>query len=113
MNFSFRDEWSARRWVPYIRRQPVKTLIETLVTMSVMAPSAFAQGDAYPNRPIKLVVPFTAESASDTAARIVAEEVRHSLGTIVVDNRPGANGIIGSSYVAKSPARWIHAVADQ
>lgn len=82
----------------------MKTLIATLVTMSVMAPSAFAQGDAYPSRPIKLVVPFTAGSASDTAARIVAEEVRHSLGTIVVDNRPGANGIIGSSYVAKSPA---------
>lgn len=82
----------------------MKTLIATLVAMSVMAPSAFAQGDAYPSRPIKLVVPFTAGSASDTAARIVAEEVRHSLGTIVVDNRPGANGIIGSNYVAKSPA---------
>lgn len=82
----------------------MKTLIAAVVTLSVMAPSAFAQGDAYPNRPIKLVVPFTAGSASDTAARIVAEEVRSSLGTIVVDNRPGANGIIGSSYVAKSPA---------
>lgn len=82
----------------------MKTLIATLVAMLVMSPSAFAQGDAYPSRPIKLVVPFTAGSASDTAARIVAEEVRHSLGTIVVDNRPGANGIIGSNYVAKSPA---------
>ncbi|PLP99329.1 Bug family tripartite tricarboxylate transporter substrate binding protein [Cupriavidus pauculus] len=82
----------------------MKALIAALVTATVIAPSAFAQGDVYPSRPIKLVVPFTAGSASDTAARIVAEEVRASLGTIVVDNRPGANGIIGSSYVAKSPA---------
>ncbi len=76
--------------------------IATIATICVQP--ALAQGESYPNRPIKLVVPFTAGSASDTAARIIAEEVRGSFGTIVVDNRPGANGIIGSSYVAKSPA---------
>ncbi|EKZ95504.1 ABC transporter substrate-binding protein [Cupriavidus sp. HMR-1] len=82
----------------------MKTRIAVLLAAVIVAPHAFAQGDGYPNKPIKLVVPFTAGSASDTAARIVAEEVRSSIGTIVVDNRPGANGIIGSNYVAKSPA---------
>ncbi|WP_410170645.1 Bug family tripartite tricarboxylate transporter substrate binding protein [Cupriavidus nantongensis] len=86
----------------------MKALIAALfaapMTAMVIAPTAFAQGDSYPSRPVKLVVPFTAGSASDTAARIVAEEVRSSLGTVVIDNRPGANGIIGAAHVAKSPA---------
>jgi len=81
-----------------------KAFLAAAVLSAAFVQPAWSQGDAYPNKPIKLVVPFSAGSASDTAARIIAEEVRESLGTIVVDNRPGANGIIGSSYVAKSAA---------
>lgn len=82
-----------------------KALIAMLVASTASAAlvqPASAQGDAYPSRPIKIVVPFGAGSASDTAARIVADAVRDALGTIIIDNRPGANGIIGSSYVAKA-----------
>jgi len=81
----------------------MKRFAALLVASAALAHAAFAQdGEAYPARPVKLVVPFGAGSASDTAARIVAEAVRDKLGTIVVDNRPGANGIIGSAYVAKA-----------
>jgi tripartite-type tricarboxylate transporter receptor subunit TctC len=82
----------------------MKGLLAVLVASASLVQPAWSQGDPYPSRSIKLVVPFTAGSASDTAARIIADEVRGEMGTVVVDNRPGANGIIGSSYVAKSPA---------
>lgn len=60
---------------------------------------------AYPVRPIRLVVPFTGGSTLDIMARQVAENVSGPLGrNIVVDDRPGANGIIGASLVAKSPS---------
>ncbi|SCV00295.1 Extra-cytoplasmic solute receptor protein [Cupriavidus necator] len=82
----------------------MKLLVAALISTAAFVQPAWSQGDAYPSRPVKLVVPFTAGSASDTAARILVEEVRTAIGTVVVDNRPGANGIIGSSYVAKAPA---------
>lgn len=61
---------------------------------------AFAQ-DAYPNRPIKLVVPFGPGGVVDIIARLWAEEMK-SLGTFVVENQGGAGGITGSNNVAKS-----------
>lgn len=82
----------------------MKALVAAILATAAFVQPAWSQSDSYPNRPVKLVVPFTAGSASDTAARVIAEEVRASMGTIVIDNRPGANGIIGASYVAKSPA---------
>ena len=70
-----------------------------------LVPAALAQsrGD-YPAQPVKIVVPFSAGSASDTVARVLSEELRPRFGTIVVDNKPGANGIIGASYVARAGA---------
>ncbi|TWS94115.1 tripartite tricarboxylate transporter substrate binding protein [Reyranella sp. CPCC 100927] len=61
---------------------------------------------AFPgDKPVRIVVPFTAGSASDTVARVVADELRKTLGgTYVIDNKPGASGQIGSEQVAKSPA---------
>jgi tripartite-type tricarboxylate transporter receptor subunit TctC len=64
---------------------------------------AFAQ--AYPAKPIRLVVGYPAGGASDVAARIVAQKMSEHLGqAIVVDNRPGSAGNIGADNVAKSPA---------
>jgi tripartite-type tricarboxylate transporter receptor subunit TctC len=63
---------------------------------------ASAQG--YPNRPIKLIVPFPAAGTTDILARDVAQKLTESLGqSVVVDNRPGAGGNIGADLVAKSP----------
>ncbi|CAN5633666.1 tripartite tricarboxylate transporter substrate binding protein [soil metagenome] len=60
---------------------------------------------AYPEQPIKLIVPFPAAGSTDLVARAVAAEMSTILGqTIVVDNRAGAGSLIGSEVVAKAPA---------
>lgn len=66
------------------------------------ATTPFAQNAPYPARPIRLVVPYPAGGPLDTAARALAEQVRQSLGVVVVENRPGAGGNIGVDLVAKS-----------
>ncbi|WP_207537674.1 Bug family tripartite tricarboxylate transporter substrate binding protein [Sabulicella rubraurantiaca] len=64
--------------------------------------AASAQGWA-PNRSVRLIVPFTAGGATDVTARIVAERLGALLGqTVVVDNRPGAGGNLGTDMVAKA-----------
>ena len=66
---------------------------------------AWAQASPYPSRPINLVVPFAPGGAVDIAGRSIAERLGKQLGqTLVVDNRAGAGGAIGSSFVAKAPA---------
>jgi tripartite-type tricarboxylate transporter receptor subunit TctC len=57
----------------------------------------------YPNRPIRIVVPFTAGSATDIMARIVGEKISTSLGQpVIVENKAGAGGTLGAAQVAKS-----------
>ncbi|MEN3297840.1 MAG: hypothetical protein V7642_7093 [Burkholderiales bacterium] len=74
-----------------------------LVASALCRIAAASEADAYPARPVRIVVPFSAGSASDSAARILADEVRKRFGaTVVVDNRPGASGIIGAAFVAKA-----------
>ena len=59
--------------------------------------------DAYPRRPISLVVPWSPGGNADVMARIVAEKLGPELGTtVVIENRPGGNGIVGTDYVAKA-----------
>jgi len=68
----------------------------------VAAPS---HADTYPDRPIRLIVPFPASGATDLLARAIAQKVGTSMGRqILVDNRPGAGGAIGSDMAAKAPA---------
>ena len=60
---------------------------------------------AYPDKPIRLVVPFPAGGSTDLLARAVAQEMTRTLGqTVNVDNRAGAGSVVGSELVAKSPA---------
>jgi tripartite-type tricarboxylate transporter receptor subunit TctC len=75
-----------------------------LTTIALLCSSgAFAQ--AWPDKPIRAVVPFAAGSATDQIGRAFAEKMSATLGqTIVVDNKPGANGMLGADVVAKSPA---------
>ena len=63
------------------------------------APLSFAQG-----RPIRLIVPYAAGGPIDATARILAERVKDSLGTVIIENKPGGGGNIGADLVAKSPA---------
>lgn len=67
--------------------------------------SAAALAQPYPNKPIRAVVPFAAGSATDQIGRAFAEKMTQLLGQpVVVDNKPGANGMLGADIVAKAPA---------
>ena len=67
------------------------------------APAALHAQPAWPNRPIRLIVPFSAGGATDVTARVVAEQLGGSLGQpVIVENRGGAGGNIGADAVAKS-----------
>lgn len=77
----------------------------TAVTALIVAPLPATAADTYPSQPIRLVVPFSPGGAVDVYARIVAPALSKELGqNIVVDNRPGASGIIGTEAVARAPA---------
>lgn len=64
--------------------------------------SAFAQN--WPTQPIRIVVPFGAGGVADLTARVVAQRMSQSLGQgVIIDNRPGAGGVVASDVVAKAP----------
>src|SRR4051794_4572434 len=70
------------------------------ITMSLGCTMALA---AYPDKPVNIVVPFGAGSATDTLARAMAQALSEKWGqSVTVDNKPGAGGAIGASYVARS-----------
>ena len=80
-------------------------LLKPLVLLAaLLIPAASHAQTAYPDRPIRFIVPFTAGSGTDIVARTVGEPMSRSLGQpIVIENRPGAGGTIGAAQVAKSP----------
>lgn len=74
-----------------------------LISAALVLSAGLALAQGYPNKPIKIVVPFTAGSATDIMARIVGEKLSAAWGQpVVVDNKPGAGGTVGSALVAKS-----------
>ncbi|GAA4332366.1 tripartite tricarboxylate transporter substrate binding protein [Variovorax defluvii] len=76
-----------------------------LALCAAALPAAFAQQQAYPHKPIRLVVPFPAGGATDLFARTLSQKMGEKLGgTLVIDNKPGAGGAIGSDLAAKAPA---------
>lgn len=82
------------------RRQ---ALLSTAVTLA--APAAFAQMDNWPSRQIRIVVPYPPGGSSDILARAISNLMSESLKqTVIVDNKPGANGNLGADLVAKGPA---------
>ncbi len=74
-----------------------------IMLMAAMLVASHVHAQAYPTKPVKIVVPFGAGSATDTVARQVAQVLTESLGQqFLVDNKPGANGTIGADAVAKA-----------
>src|SRR5689334_4927005 len=70
---------------------------------AVAAGGAHAQG-AWPNKQIRIVVPFAPGGASDILARLIAKELSERVKQpVIVENKPGAGGTIGADFVAKSP----------
>ncbi|MDB5898393.1 MAG: tripartite tricarboxylate transporter substrate binding protein [Ramlibacter sp.] len=75
----------------------------TVLAAALVAGSALAQQAAWPSKPIKMVVPFTAGSVTDIIARTVGDSMGKSLGQpVIIENKPGAGGTIGAAQVAKS-----------
>lgn len=75
------------------------------ITALTMALPASAQAPTWPSKPIKYVVPFLPGGVSDAVARLIAQHLGDKLGQpIVVENKPGVSGIVGTQAVARSPA---------
>ncbi len=73
-------------------------------SIAVAASGAFAQAD-YPNRPVRIIVPFAASGPADNYARFIGQRLSAELKqSFVIDNKPGAGSVIGTDLVAKAPA---------
>jgi tripartite-type tricarboxylate transporter receptor subunit TctC len=88
-----------------------KVILAALV--SCLLPGSVAAQSSYPSRPVKMIVPFAAGGSTDLIARVVAEQLRKELGQpVIIENRGGAAGAIGTEEVAKSaPDGYTLAVA--
>ncbi|MGC2081305.1 MAG: tripartite tricarboxylate transporter substrate-binding protein [Xanthobacteraceae bacterium] len=88
----------------YERRKKIEMklpLIVAMVALVIAAPPAHAAD--WPNRPIHFIVPFPAGGSTDVAARLIGDYVSRSLGQpVVIEDKSGANGNIGTEYAAKS-----------
>ena len=82
------------------------TLIKALaISASLAIIPTVASAQAYPTRPIKIIVPAPPGGAIDTIARVVGDKIGASMGQpVIVDNRPGASNNLGTDVLAKSPA---------
>ncbi|MBX3620093.1 MAG: tripartite tricarboxylate transporter substrate binding protein BugE [Rhizobacter sp.] len=78
-----------------------RTLLATALVLSAAVPAAWAQ--AYPAKPVRLVVPFAPGGTTDIVARVVSEKINLAFGqTMIVENKAGGGGSIGANEVAKS-----------
>ena len=82
-----------------MRRLPISRLRLIVVTVGTSAGHA----ETYPNRPIRLIVPFAAGGAVDLLARLLGESCPKLGQPVVIENRPGAGGNLAADMVAKSP----------
>lgn len=94
---------------PNRQNNPVRralSLAAMLLPMTLALPGMVqAQAQSYPNKPIKLVVPYPPGGATDVIGRVMAQKLAVSLGQqVLVDNRAGAGGSVGAGQVAKAPA---------
>jgi tripartite-type tricarboxylate transporter receptor subunit TctC len=81
------------------------TFSKTLAAALCLAAAGMANAQAWPDKPIKIVVPYPPGGSSDIIARAISQPLSEALKqTVIVDNKPGANGNMGSDAVAKSPA---------
>lgn len=87
----------------FTRRTVAKAALAAAAAAAVFGSPAFAAG--YPDKPVKVVVAFTAGGPTDVVARLIGQKLADKWGQqVVVENKPGAAGLLGSEFVAKSPA---------
>ena len=107
---AYKTLWPARaRWIT-VRRSPKEASHDALrpassLALALAALAPFAAAQDYPNRPVRIIVPFAAGGPADVYARVLAQRLQDALGQpFVVDNRPGGGSVIGTDAVAKSAA---------
>src|SRR5262249_34909449 len=84
------------------RKVGIRSVALFVMALAALA-AAGAHADTYPNRPVRLIVPFAAGGLNDVVARLVAPYLERSLGQpFIVDNRPAASGIVGTDATAKA-----------
>ncbi|HEY5897321.1 MAG TPA: tripartite tricarboxylate transporter substrate-binding protein, partial [Burkholderiales bacterium] len=80
-------------------------MLKKMVTVTILglALSALAQAQTYPAKPIRIVIPFPPGNTTDIMSRLIAPKMAERLGQqVIVENRPGASGMLGLDFVAKS-----------
>lgn len=84
--------------------KPLARTALVALALALAAGAASAQSPAWPTKPIRIVTPYAAGGPGDDTARMVADGLAKALGQpVIVDNKPGAGGIIGADVVAKAP----------
>ena len=83
----------------------MKSLVQKILMVAVCGGAVAAWAQTFPTKPVKLVVPLTAGSGADIAGRIVAKTLSEMWKQpVVIENRPGAGGLVGTGVVAQAPA---------
>ena len=86
-----------------VTRRRFNTTLLGAGAATLAAPAVFAQA-TWPNKPIRMIVPYTPGGFTDVTARLVAQKLQERLGQpVTIDNKPGANSIIGVDLIAKAP----------
>jgi tripartite-type tricarboxylate transporter receptor subunit TctC len=82
-----------------------KNFVRTLLATALLGASAVAMAQAWPNRPVKMIIPFPPGGTLDAVGRMLAQKLTEQTGQpFLIDNRPGAQGMIGGDAVARAPA---------
>lgn len=82
-----------------------RLLCAAFCSLTAIAPAVASAAETYPERPIRVIVPFPPGGSNDILGRVIAQKMGERLGqTTIVDNRPGADGIIGTEIVSRSNA---------
>ena len=85
--------------------RPVRTIAVVLATAAAACAAAVCNAQTYPVKPVRIIVPFPPGGGADLTARAISPRLTAALGqSVIVDNRPGADGQIGATQVAKGPA---------
>src|ERR1700757_362153 len=95
------DERKPMQGTAPMKRRDVLTLSAATLVVAAAMPRALAQAK-YPDRPIKLVVPFVPGGVNDAVARMWADRVKAPLGTVFIDKQGGAGGAVGGAAVARA-----------
>ena len=87
----------------------MKLPVKSLLALAAAAFAASASAQQYPNKPVRLINPWTPAGPAELLTRIIGAELQKSLGQpFIVENKPGANGTIGATFVAKSAPDGYH-----